>query len=280
MRTASYKSVLEGTLRLCGLDPATTTTIEAMAVVEFIGVRLRQAWEYWRWPECTITESRYFRDVWAAASYNLGSEVYHPGTDAYWQANANLILTDVPGVSAKWTALTVFTRYVAYAQTGQTEIEAMLGAWEADPRANERPPELFFKADTDGFLFATNAPNQVWVEYRSRCPDFRWSAEWSAIAFSAKTIVYHSDSGEIYKANADAADTDIPGTSDKWDVISVPYFASDAVKRGATADWLESDGQDEKFALHDNKFDELIDDQVWQYTKLQGQTGRPSRRSR
>jgi len=287
MRTSTYKSVYEGLVRLTGGDPATVSADTAAKLMEFLNTALSDCHEYWRWPELLRTEGRYYRPTWTATSYASLAEVYYAAGDAYYRANAACILTDVPGTSAKWDAITEFARYIAFTQTGQTAIEAVIEAWDQDPRVYHDAVKLAYRLDADGARFAADAdlPTQVWLEFRVRAPEYLYSALWTATTFAAGVTVYHAgaaETGELYLANASCSGTDVPGVSTKWTKLDLPYIFRHAAKMKAYALWLVQDAQTEKAKGFDHddpddpgQFQTALDEQVWQFTKLQGQTGRP-----
>jgi hypothetical protein len=91
MRRCTFRSVLDRARALCGdpldVDPSTQL---AAALQRFIHARLKRAWEPsggWWWPESMRVEQRFYHADYAAATlYGLGSFVYHPATQAYYQA--------------------------------------------------------------------------------------------------------------------------------------------------------------------------------------------------
>lgn len=281
MRTVQYQVLLDGVLKMRGEDPANALLQSKLAMAEFLNQALSDCWEYWRWPELGACEARRFRPDWVAGSYPTNTELWDPTTSAYYRATAPVTAADVPGTSLNWLELSTFNRYVDYQQTGATPIEAVLKAWDKDPRANTDAKELYFTVNEQGVRFAADAVDTVWIEFRTRCPDFSWSGIWSAATYASGKIVYHADTGEVYQANQTCTQTDVPGASGKWDLRSVPYIFRHAAKWKAYALWLLSDGQADKALAFDNndtanpgKFQDALEEQVWQYTKLQGQTGR------
>lgn len=282
MRTASYKTVLDGLLRMRGEVPDNAKLELKLAMAEFLNQGLAKAHEYWRWPELMATEERAFRPAWVDGNYALDDEVYHE--EGYWRANASVTTGEEPGVSPKWDALTEFYRYVDYAQSGATPIEAVIEAWSADPRATRDTRAIPFRLDEAGVRFAPDQEGPVWLEFRRRCPDYGWTSVWSAQSYSAGAIVYHSTTGEVYEASANVIGTDVPGAAPAWVRAEVPYIFRNAAKLKGFALWLESQGKTDTAILFDNddpanpgKFQQELEEQTWQYTKLQGQTGRVPR---
>ncbi len=343
MRTVAYKSLLEGTLRLAGIDPASPATSDKLKVMEFLAQALRQGHEHWRWPELLVTEERFYRavhvlgTVYAAPTTTAAVEVYFPATDKYYQtlklatnqAPATLVDDAYELNSAYWAecaanydgpdwadgeayaledvvrrpsdgrfyachtahtasgtfdatkfgVLTDFRRYVAFEQSGKTAIEAAIGAWDKDPRSQEDALPVDFAIDNEGVQFAPDAPSSAWLQYRVRCPEFTYGAEWSATGFASGYQVYHTTTGELYRASSAAVSGDVPGVAALWVKLDVPYWLSQACKRWAHALFAGSDGANRKGLMTEADFTELLDEQVWQFTKLQGQTGRVERKT-
>ncbi len=73
-----------------------------------------------------------------------------------------------------------------------------------------------------------------------------------------------------------AADTPVGAAAAKFQLIPFPEFLARAVKAGALADWFDPDEKPEKADKWEGKFTELLDEQVFQIVKVQGQTGRPT----
>ena len=117
MRRCTYRSVLDRARALCGdpldVDPSTQL---AAALQRFIYARLKRAWEPsggWWWPESMRVEERFYHADYAAGTpYTLGSFVYFPATQRYYQAlvsttgNAPATLSGTTYVldTARWIA--------------------------------------------------------------------------------------------------------------------------------------------------------------------------------
>ena len=117
MRRCSHRSVLDRARALCGdpldVDPSTQL---AAALQRFIYARLKRAWEPsggWWWPDSMRVEERFYHaDYAAGTTYTLGSFVYFPATQRYYQAlvsttgNAPATLSGTTYVldTARWIA--------------------------------------------------------------------------------------------------------------------------------------------------------------------------------
>lgn len=92
MRTVTFKTVLHGSARMLGLDPARDLSPARAAVMaEAINLRVAEGWKREFWPEWTVSEQRYYRGTWnstdtfAAPSATAAVEVYHLRSGKYFQ---------------------------------------------------------------------------------------------------------------------------------------------------------------------------------------------------
>jgi hypothetical protein len=271
--TVTLSSVVSAVLRRLGKVPADADETFRLVLVEAIAGRLEQAWQYYRWPVLLAIEQRRYRDAWTATAYAAGAEVWHAATAAYYKANAITAGADVPGASTKWDALESFYRYVAYEQTGQTAIRVCLRAWETDPREDPEAQEIEFAVAPEGIWFAADACDEPWLEYQGRCPNLHAEAYSSAVAYGVGACVYYS--GEVYQVivTTTAGDTPVSAPT-KFSLSTIPRFMAAALKAGALADTRLGDNQDDKAAAREPKFEDLLEEEVFQFSKLQGQTGR------
>ena len=80
MRTTTYSAIERGVASIAGIDPDNVLAHEKSILAEYINDAVNYCWDYYPWGEFTITEKRYFRDVWSSSTpYQSGSEVYHAG---------------------------------------------------------------------------------------------------------------------------------------------------------------------------------------------------------
>lgn len=92
MRTVTFKSVLHGSARLLGMNPARLGDIAAAQLAEYINqyVRFGHQWEWW--PEWTLTEQRYYRAAWAsgttygAPTATATEEIFYFPAGKYYQS--------------------------------------------------------------------------------------------------------------------------------------------------------------------------------------------------
>lgn len=279
MLTVTFKSIINGVFHLAGLDPADASDNDLRAVIEAIADRYKTAHEFYKWPVFMDTEERWFRPVWSASStYAEDDEIYFADADAYYVCTSPASAGESPTTAAaKWALLQDFRRIVDYEQAGETAIAAVLGAWDRDPQADAGAQALRYSLRNRGVQFSPDhEETSVWVEFRARAADFAAELYDAAKPYAAGSRVYFPDLGDVYRALEATAAGQTPGThAAKWARVEFPEFLARAVKAGALSDWLTSDERPNAAAKWDGKFIELLDEQVWQLTKLQGQTGQP-----
>lgn len=92
MRVISYASILTQAYSLLNLVAADVTAADKTKLNAFIQRRAREAFQKHWWAETMRTEERWFRGFYAAATTyaapttTTASEVFHPGSKAYFQA--------------------------------------------------------------------------------------------------------------------------------------------------------------------------------------------------
>lgn len=92
MRTANFKTVLQGAARRAGLDPTTWSDKNAADCLEFFNTWTKTGWEWEFWPEWTVLEQRAYRDeydpskAYPAPTLTTPQEVWFPAAQRYYQA--------------------------------------------------------------------------------------------------------------------------------------------------------------------------------------------------
>lgn len=244
MRTVPFRSILEGIASRRGLG-GDVPVADQLRHGEFAAQRLREGWEYEYWPEWTVIEQRRFRAEWTATSYAAGAEVWHAGTDLYWQAAESVISTDVPGASAKWVELVSFARYVGLDQPGLTPIGEVRALYRQNPRVSTRPGELPYNMVDTGVQPVSWTGTSVWVEFRRRPPVVSGREYDPARAYVAGEVAYYATAGECYEAKG-ATTGNLPTNATYWARVEFPYVLAEYVKRAAAADALRAGGGHDK----------------------------------
>ena len=80
MRSTDYATIERGVASIAGIEPDNILAHEKTILADYITDATKFCWDYHPWGECTITEKRYFKDIWTSAlAYDIGHEVYHDG---------------------------------------------------------------------------------------------------------------------------------------------------------------------------------------------------------
>jgi hypothetical protein len=282
MLTVSTASVLNGVFKRVGITPSDASTADVEAMLDMVSDRLATAKEYYRWPVYTIIEQRFFRPLWLAGStYAADAEVYYEPTDKYYVClSATSAGQDPEDTPAKWEEMENFNHQVDYAQAGETRIAVVLGAWDADPRAYPDALELKRTLRQDGVGFEPDLEaTSVWLEYMAPADSLAAEVFDAAATYAVNELIYWTD-GEVYKCIVQTtAGQDPTDTPASWELVPFPAFLARAVKAGALKDWNVA-GEKEQSAkleqLQEDAFQDLLDEQVFLVTKMQGQTGRPN----
>lgn len=86
IRRADYVDLYKHSARCAGLDVTLLSAAEFSDFRLFHTDRLQRIWEGRDWVELKPVEKRYFRNLYATGtSYAQGAEVYHPGSQSYFQ---------------------------------------------------------------------------------------------------------------------------------------------------------------------------------------------------
>ena len=274
MRTVRFKSVLHGAAYKMGFDPYTPdlSDEQAMSLTEFINTTIREVWDHAHWPESILIEQRYYRDQWdAAVEYDIGDEVWHSSSEKYYSALTSNTNMDPAVETSDWEEAVDMRKYLPYSQTGKTDIDALIHAYQRDPRIITAPEELCVKKLADGYQFGRLAPDAVFIEYRARAPQFS-SVEYSAgIQYAVGDVVYVPSTGECYKALIATEGMDPVTTLTDWAQVEFPYFASEVVKEYAYSYLLLEDGEAAKAKEIRSIADDMLTDREIIEFEQQGQ---------
>lgn len=252
MRTVTAKALIYGAATCGGMDPSEHLPDNiARALVEYLNGAIRTGWESYDWPELTKIEQRAYRDPYeAGTTYGLGDEVWDAATLTYYRSlaagNAGNPLTD----TTKWETPTDFDRYVSWEQTGQTPIGDILGASRNDPRKTglERALAVGYWLGENGIQFGPDAPNLVWIRFRTRPATITWDQYAATTSYAAGETAYYPADGQCYTCIAAATNRTPPTSPTYWQPVELPYVLAEWAKRAAAADWLREERQYEKAA--------------------------------
>lgn len=84
MRSTTYANIERGLAATAGVDPSNILAHEKILISEYISDAVKYIFDYYPWPELTITERRFYRDQYDnTKTYQNGDEVYSEGK--YWR---------------------------------------------------------------------------------------------------------------------------------------------------------------------------------------------------
>lgn len=205
-------------------------------------------------PHWELSSGSYSAVPWASgANYTSGTPGV-PGTVVTSPIDDNsyeCITTHTSGGAfdpSKFTILTTFERYVSLDQAGQTPIGEVQQVSRSNPRTSPRfPGVLDFRVNNHGILPAPLAGVQVWMLFRLRPPVFSSTPYAGGTSFDAGDVVLDPESGNCFLSLVNANEGNEPATSPaEWQVQNIPFVFAEAIKLGALAEFLRSDGQNEK----------------------------------
>ena len=220
---------------------------------------------------------------WDATSTNvLGDIRYWPGTDRHYQYyNSTSSAGNQPTNTTYWAILTDFDRYVAWAQTGKTDLTGStpLAVYNFSPRLNREARELTFSLSSNGIQVHDQVA-YCHILYRQKPPQLKGDN------FDASTVYTANVSQVYYDGTKQATPTTTPGnfydvivtttagqdpddTAASFSVVSIPYDFERYLVHGAAADWLKSEGRHDESMAEEAKAREELSNQV---TRLEGQS--------
>lgn len=199
---------------------------------------------YW-----AVAAGSYSGNDWAASTaYALAAIVRNPDDGLFYQCHT----AHTSGGSfdaTKFGILTAFNRYVGYTVTGQTAIGDALGCWNLNPFLTYRAVELKFGLSHLGVQVLAPATS-VWLRYRLRIPPLSGAVYSATATYSVGQQVYYSSAtlaGNFYDCAVTTTAGQSPDTTAaSWAIVELPRMFEDYLKFAAYADWLNSDGQNDK----------------------------------
>lgn len=259
MRTVTFKSVLDGIAHLTGIDPLSTDfgNEQARSWCAFINNRVREAFDFWPFPELRVTDERAYRTIWSATKQfrresttdlvraGLADELYYIGAGAghtgvgYYRvlstASQDPPVGTLPTNATYFEAVTAPEQYIEYDQSCRRAIGEILGVYGGDPRTGQGPSlqSICYRASERG-IEVWNGTTTVWVTYLIPPPEFTVTPYDDMATYAKGDRVYHIGPGECYRALA-ATNGNAPGTA-FWAVIPFPRLMSEFVKCAVASD--------------------------------------------
>lgn len=174
---------------------------------------------------------------------------------------------------------TAADQYVAWAQDGENEIDAIFDIYRDSPLNASYPRPQGYEISVDGIQiigpqgwttgnYAYASPNTisptnpVYLYYRKKCPEF-YGADYSASSTYAigDVVLFTNSSGvaNYYKCKVATSAGQSPTTTPaSWTLQVIPETFFHPVSLMCWADWLRQDGQFDKATLADQQAEEHI----------------------
>lgn len=147
---------------------------------------------------------------------------------------------------------------VEWEQSGQTALGKVFRVYLQDPTSMRSGPlDTPFRLTPAGVHVGTEHGSFVWIKYLPRVE--QWPTDlWSAtLDYEIGDTRYYPTSGEAYRKTATAIAGTLPTDDSVWTVLPFPWALATPVIRGAFADALRDDGQNEKAAAEE-QFAEMV----------------------
>lgn len=216
-----------------------------------------------------LSDQQYSGDVFATGGYYaVGNVVLNPVDENYYACTvAGLGGTTLSNGSAQFALLTPFNRYIAYVQTwpplnsglpvttAANPIAEFLQSTHADPRDTTKLVYFHPWLSQDGAQYSEMRREfmYVWLKYRLQRPLLTGCAFNAAAVYASGQQVYYTSTatgkGNFYNCLATTTAGQTPDTTPaSWSLVQLPYIFRQYLIRAGLADWLVSDGQEDKFA--------------------------------
>lgn len=281
-REAMYSDILREAAWQSGRDGNNISADEESAYRGFISRGVRNIWEGSAfWEETKAVERRGSRQKWVTGvAYAQNDEVWHATTttDKHWVANAATTAGDEPGVSSKWTELTLTRFFIDYDQTNENHIASIENVSSKDPRESNSGVYYDPRPDSDGYTFipGTTLPASLWIEFRRKTPVFQGSNFDSASIPADGTVVYDAVNdrfGEVvtWKA-ADGTDLYPASTTvtERMYYYYIPHRFRDYLIHFAAAQMFLQDEKDRLYLAQAAQANDAFDKQLMEFYRETG----------
>lgn len=187
---------------------------------------------------------------------------------------------------------------IAYDQTGESEIDTVFTVYATSPFTAQNPPLIGYDLTSDGIqlinatpwpntyyvsgvaqssVYGTVPANPVFLYYRKTCPRFRGDTFDATATYAVDDQIYFTNSdsdSDYYRClAATSAGEDPEDTPSKWEVLPIYDSMFEYCVFQSYADWLISDGQQDKaagmYAIAKDRMDDQFDKQERQMGKVQ-----------
>lgn len=232
------------------------------------------------WAEC---EEDYDAAVYVrTTAYVVGDQVKYPPTNRSYQCYATAAAGFLPTNTTYFAPLTDFDRYVALEQTGETKIGDVVGVYSKSPITWRNAELVDYYLSPDGIQVLEDL-DTVWVEFKAKVPVLIGDTFSSTPTYTAnlEQVYYRSSTtpasypGNMYDCVTTTSAGESPeSAASKWSVVNIPRIFQRYIERGAYADYLLSDGDNEKAMIEEQRAAQLLADLVYRIGSTQNQTRR------
>lgn len=149
---------------------------------------------------------------------------------------------------------------IDWAQTDETPIDTVFTVYDADPLATTEADKVAYALNASGIQLTGSlqaSTDDVYVSYRARCPDLNGDAYAAGVAYSTNDQAYYATTGDFYRAKQ-ASTGNLPTNTTYWERLTIPYDFAEYIAHGAYADWLRSEGMNEKAIAQANTTADMI----------------------
>lgn len=237
MRTVLFRDVLNNIANLLGIDHTQDVNNDhARTWAAFINSRVRYGWEFWPWPEFTVTEERALRQVWYAdVDYTIGDEVYYLPNETYYAVTANPATGVLPTDTDFWEEIETLDRYLEYDQYGKQLIGQIRAIYGSSPRLGTPVIEWGLSPSGLGLDLPYVTGNTVWITYTPIPPQFSSEQHDAGTAYLRGDTVYDLDTDSSYRALVDNTGHDVTDNQ-YWLLQEFPYILSEYVTYAVASD--------------------------------------------
>lgn len=243
--SVSYKALRDAVARRRGLTPESLADSDKVALADFIGARLDDAWRWGAWPGwCPVERIPVVAEWSASVAYAAGALVWNAADSLYYSA-ASPVAAGTEPPAAPWAlAASPITR----------DLDTVFEVYRSDPRDNPRALRTPFHQGVAGLTMPDVAPgSSVWVHYRLTPPKVTASAWSAAAAYAPGDIVYDDASGDCWVCLVSGTNKPPATNPTLWARQVLPKALEDTVTLGAASDLLEAAGQYEQAGRLDAK---------------------------
>ena len=224
------------------------------------------------WYPC---QSSYSGTTWTlATAFAKGDVAYYAVNDTFYACHT-ASTGNLPTDTAYFGALTVFDKYVGYAQTGFTAIGDVRDVYTKNPLVNKTYATSNWTLSQNG-VQVPNGPNVVWLEYRTRFAPLIGSDWASGTSYAVGDQVLYNSSGSIknFYTCIQATSSVAPSNTAYWTILEIPYLFQPYMVHGAFADVLRMDGQMDKAAQQERLAEQYLEIEAAKLFNLQPQQQR------